>query len=513
MHYPRNSYWHETAAAIKNSPKNDGENIKDKRYDILIIGGGLTGLTAAYLLKDTGYKIGIIEGSTIGYGTTGFTTAKITVQHDIIYDYLIDSFGLDKAKQYLKANEEGIRLIKDIINTNNIDCDFTKQTAYVYAAREDEKESIKKEYEAYKKLEIDGFYTENTKLPIKTFGAIGIKNQGQFNPLKYLYSLLNILLKNSSIEIYEHVRALSIEPHSTDHIVKTEHGDIYAKKVVVASHYPFDNDFGLFFLRLYQEKSYAMAVKTASESFDGMYINVNDPIYSMRYQYSDKEDILILGGGNHRVAVKEDEEDSYKELEDFLKENFKDYVIKAKWSTQDCMTYDKIPYIGNISNNVENIYVATGFNKWGMSSSAASAIIIRNKILDIDDDFSEIFDPSRITPILSTKEFLPTGAVIASGFIKRIIPISDELFDVNRGEGKIVNYNGRKVGVYKDESGDYFCINPVCTHMKCAVSFNGAEKTWDCQCHGSRFDVNGKILEGPAVYPLHKIKIKKTDKL
>jgi len=512
MHYPRNSYWHETAVNIKNLPKNDKNNIKNKKFDVLIIGAGIAGLTTAYLLRNSGYKIGIIEGGTIGYGTTGYTTAKLTIQHDIKYNYLINNFSLEEAKQYLKANKEGLNLIKEIINTNNIDCDFKEQTSYVYTTKEEEINTLKSELEAYKKLSIDGFFTDEINLPIKALGAIGVKNQGQFNPLKYLYSIYNILI-NSSCEIYENVRALNIEPHSKEHVVNTDCGDIYANKIIVTTHYPFDNDFGLYFLRLYQEKSYAMAIKTESKPFDGMYININDPIYSMRYHHSDKEDLLILTGGNHRVAITENEEDSYNDLENFLKENFKNYEVVSKWSTQDCMTYDKIPYVGNISNSVENIYVATGFNKWGMTGSAAAALILRNKILGIEDDFSEIFNPSRITPILSSKDFLSTGINIASGFIKRIIPAPEDMFEIDEGKGKIVNYNGKKVGVYKDETGDYFCINPVCTHLKCALSFNGAEKTWDCQCHGSRFDVNGNILEGPAVYPLHKIKIKKVDKL
>lgn len=506
MEYPRNSYWHDTTE-IKVLPSKDIEN---KKFDVLIIGAGITGLTTAYLLKNSGYKIGIIEGTHMGYGVTGYSSAKITVQHNLIYDYLINNFSLDEAKQYLKANTEGLNLIKEIITTNNINCDFKEQTSYVYTTKQNEIDMLKKEFEAYQKLSIDGFYTNNLNLPFNALGAVAIRNQGQFNPLKYLYSLYNILI-NSSCEIYEKVRALNIEPCNKGHIVKTESGDIYANKVVVSSHYPFDNDFGLFFLRIYQEKSYVMVVKTNSEPFDGMFININDPIYSMRYHFSEKENLLILSGGNHKVGIKESEEDSYNNLEDFLKNHFKSYEIVSKWSTQDCMTYDKTPYVGRYSDNVENIYVATGFNKWGITNSAASALILRNKILDIEDDFSEIFNPSRITPILSTKEFLKAGKDIASGFIKRVIPASDEIFNVKIGEGKIVNYNGRKVGVYRSELGDYFCINPVCTHLKCALSFNNAEKTWDCQCHGSRFDVNGKILEGPAVYPLNKIKIKKVE--
>ncbi|MEL7648483.1 MAG: FAD-dependent oxidoreductase [Sedimentibacter sp.] len=507
MEYPRHSYWHETAGRKTETLPADG--LENKKFDLLIIGGGLTGITTAYLLKDSGLKIGIIEATTIGYGVTGFTTAKITVQHSLIYDYLINAFSLSDAKKYLQANQEGLNLVRQIIRENNIDCDFREQTAYVYAVDESEEKKIKNEFEAYRQLGIDGFYTNEIPLPNSAIGAIGIKNQGQFNPLKYLYSLLDIIVKSGSCEVYENVRALNIEPHSGTHLITTQAGNVTADKVVVASHYPFDDSFGLYFLKLYQDKSYVIAAKTKEAPFDGMYINVNDPIHSMRYQFSDKENVLLLGGGNHRAGEKDNEEESYEELEKFLKENFKDAEIVSKWSTQDCMTYDQIPYIGLYSNSFENLYVATGFKKWGMTTSAASALILRNKILNIMDDYSDIFDPSRITPAQSAKEFMSSVKSIASGFIKRVLPVPDEILEVKEGEGKIVHYDGRRVGVYKDEKGDYFCINPVCAHLKCSVSFNEAEKTWDCQCHGSRYDIKGNILEGPTVKPLDRITIEK----
>jgi len=319
-------------------------------------------------------------------------------------------------------------------------------------------------------------------LPVEVKGALGIRNQAQYNPLKYLYSLYNILQGSKDCEIYEKVRALNIKPHSEGFVVTTDAGDIYAEKVIVASHYPFDNSLGLFFLRIYQDKSYILAAKTKEKPFEGMYININDPIYSMRYQFSQQENLLILAGGNHRLGEKDNEEESYEELEKFLNNNFKDAEIVSKWSTQDCMTYDKIPYIGLYSNSVDNLYVATGFNKWGMAHSAGAALILKNKILNIHDDFSELYNPSRITPMQSSKEFLSSVKSIAGGFIKRIAIVYDDILDVNNGEGKIVNYNGRKVGVYKDDEGDLYCINPVCSHLKCALSFNDAEKTWDCQC-------------------------------
>lgn len=508
MEYPRRSYWHESADN-KIESSNNKANLEEKNYDVLIIGAGLTGLNTAYLLKDSGYKIGVIEGTTVGYGVSGYTTAKITVQHDVFYDYLINSFSLEEAKQYLKANEEGLKLIKRIIEDNNIQCDFREQTAYVYATDETELKQIKEEMEAYKKLGIDGFYTEEVPLPNNPLAAIGIKNQAQFNPLKYLYSLYNILNNSDSCDIYENVRAQNIELHSGHIDIETEAGKIHATKVVVASHYPFDDSLGLYFLRLYQDKSYIIAARTKEEPFEGMFINIEDPIYSMRYQFSDKENLLLLSGANHRSGEKENEDDSYKELETFLNTHFKGAEVVSKWSTQDCMTYDKVPYIGLYSKSIDNLYVATGFKKWGMTHSAAAAIILRNKILKIDDDFSEVFNPARITPTQSAKEFLSSITSISKAFLKRIAPVPDELLQVNIGEGKIINYNGKKVGVYKNENEDYFCINPVCAHLKCSLSFNEAEKTWDCPCHGSRYDIKGNILEGPTVKPLDKISIKK----
>lgn len=509
MEYPRQSYWHYSAERIKLSPP-ETTSLHDKKYDVLIIGAGITGLTTAYLLRNSGLKIGIIEATKVGYGTTGYTTAKITIQHDLIYDYLINSFSFEEAMQYKKANEEGLNLIKKIIEENNIPCDFREQTAYVYAAKENEVNDLKKELDAYEKLKIDGFFTENVTLPNKTYGAIGIRNQGQFNPLKYLYTLYNILL-NSNCEIYENVRALNIIPHDKHIDVETEKGNIHADKVIVASHYPFDNSYGLYFLRLYQEKAYAIAARTTEKPFEGMYINPNDPVHSMRYHFDNDENLLILVGGNHRAGEKFDENDSYSELETFLNKNFNNPEVLCKWSTQDCMTYDKIPFIGRYSDSLENLYVATGFKKWGMTSSAASALILRNKILGIEDDYSAVFNPSRFTPVQSSKEFFSSVKSIAAGFLDRLSIPTDELLNVEYDEGKVVDYNGKKVGVYRDKKGDYFCINPVCAHLKCALSFNEAEKTWECPCHGSRYDMKGNVLEGPTVFPLDRIKISKNE--
>lgn len=498
------SYW-QKSASIKKFPN---ANIDKSKFDLLIIGAGITGLTTAYLLRNSGYHIGIIDGTSIGYGTTGYSTAKLTVQHGARYHSLIDSFGAEEASQYLKANEQGLELVRSIINTNSISCEYRDQDAYIYTVSEDEASTIRKECEAYKKLNIDGFYTENTTLPFEVKAAACIRNQGQFNPIKYMHGLCRVL-EDSCCRIYENVRAINIETHNGCHNVTTDCGTISAGKIVIASHYPFDNDLGMFFLRLYQEKSYVLAAETDEEAFDGMYITLREPVHSLRYHRTPNGNILLLGGGNHPVGVKDDENQSFIELEKFLFRYFPHSKIIGRWSAQDCMTYDKIPYIGRASSKVDNIYTATGFNKWGMTSSSAAAIILRNKILGIEDDFSQIFDTQRITPVQSAGEFMKAGSHIAMGFAKRLYTGSfDSLCDVNTGEGKVLNINGKKVGVYRDQKNEYHCVSPVCTHLKCALSFNEAEKTWDCPCHGSRFDADGRILEGPAVEPLDKIRIR-----
>lgn len=509
MEYPRRSYWHESADN-KIEVKRNSDDLNGKSYDVLIIGGGMAGLNTAYLLKDSGLKICILEATTVGYGTTGYTTAKISIQHDLIYDYLINSFSLEHAKKYLKANEEGFKLYKKIIDENNIACDYKVQDSFVYALTDYEHNEIKKELRAYEKLGINGYYTENTILPISVKGAIAIKHQAQFNPLKYLYALYNILNNSKNCEIYENVRAHDIKPSEGEIIVKTEAGDISARSVIVTSHYPFDDSFGLYFLRLYQEKEYIIAAKTRELPFEGMYKNYAEPTYSLRYQFSDKENLLLIAGGSHRTGEKDDEEESYKELENFLYENFPGAELVSKWSTQDCMTYDKIPFIGLYTSSADNLYVATGFKKWGMTSSAAAAIILSNKILNIEDDFSDAFDPSRITVTQSLKEFFPSVGVILKSFAKRVAPAPDDADEIEPGKGKIISISGRKVGVYMDDKGDYFVVNPVCAHLKCALSFNEAEKSWDCPCHGSRYDIKGNVLEGPTTKPLdrlHNIKI------
>ena len=511
MEHPYSSFWQETTS-FKNTNNNKIEN---KEFDILIIGAGLSGLNTAYLLMNKGYKIGIIDASNIGYGASGYTTAKISVQHNLIYDYLIRNYSFETAKEYYTANSDGIALYKKIISDNKIDCDFEKDDSILFTTDIDKIYDLKNEYDAYVKLNIDSEINQCFNLPFPIAAGLVIKDQYKFHPLKYLYSIADILTKNN-IDIYENVTAIDIISDKKPYEVLTNMGHIYADKIIVTSHYPFDRTLGTFFLKLSADKSYVIACKTNVKKFNGMYLSIDKNVRSIRFQKYNNEDILIVGGCNHKVGATDDEEKCYKELEDYLIKNFSKFEIISKWSTHDCITHDKLPYIGMIDKKHEDIYVATGYNKWGMTTSAVAASIISNSILNKSVSYNDIFSPLRHMSVNfnSAKEFGELSGNTIIGLSKRFLIYSREKLDsLKEGNGTILNNNLTKLGVYLDENDTYHCIKPICTHLGCEVKFNQAEKTWDCRCHGSRFDIYGNVIAGPAAIPLKYCQIKKEELL
>lgn len=504
------SFW-QTTTNLNNT--NAGE-INNKKFDILIIGAGLAGINTAYLLANKGYNIGIIEASNIGYGVSSYSTAKITIQHNLIYDYLIRNFGLSVAKNYFNANQDGLEFYKNIVSNLNIDCDFELDKAVLYTTDSNNIYDLKNEQDAYKQLNIKSSLIDNYLLPFPIKAGLEIFNQYKFNPLKYLYIITKILLKNK-IKIYENIRAIDIKQHKSPYEVLTSNGKIFADKIVVTTHFPFDKSLGRFYWKMSAEKSYVIAAKTNIKKFNGMYINIDKDIRSIRFQKYGDDNILLLCGCNHMVGMKKDEETCYNELEQYLIKYFSKYTVIKKWSTQDCMTHDKLPYIGTIDNHNNNIYVATGFNKWGMTTSALSSIIISNMILNNNEIYYDnIFNPNRHMNlnIDSVLDIGKTGIISFIGLVKRIFLNSHaDINDLDKMTGKIIHSNGIKIGVFLDESNIFHCIKPTCSHLGCELKFNNTEKTWDCQCHGSRYNIYGEILEGPATKPLKYVRINKEE--
>ena len=540
-----NSYWIKSVDG-KDRSKYDSlqENIKT---DICIIGGGLTGLSTAYNLSKYKIKTVLIEKDEICKQTSGNSTAKITSQHGLIYKYLTDSKGIDFARKYYEANENAIKSIKNIIDQEKIDCDFEYQPAYVFTQKIQDVPKIKDEVEAVnnfggnakfveakdipinklqseeyvekgtEKLKISGDNIEKENLdlerdvvkermkgviPIKAIAGIEFEKQAQFNPYKYANSLAKIC-SNSGVKIYEHTKAVDVDTEDDDeyYIVTLENGcKIRAKYIVIATKYPIVNIPGFYFMKMYQSTSYAVAMQTKQRLFEGMYISSEEPTISIRTTKFGDEYLLIVVGFDHKTGAQIDLSNSYRYLEEVAKNLYPEGTIKYHWNTEDCITLDKIPYIGKFSKMWENAYVGAGFNKWGITTSQIAAEIITDQILGEENEYEDIFKATRVEPIKNIKEV--TNMVkesVNSLFVKKLEVPQEEANQIQNGEGKIVEINGQKIGIYKDEKGEIYKVNPVCKHLGCELSWNNLEKTWDCPCHGSRYDYKGNLIYGPSV--------------
>ncbi len=486
------SYWIDTTKT-KEFSKLD----RDLNTEVCIIGGGITGLTTAYYLSKENVKTVVLEKERICMQTTGNSTAKITSQHGLFYNYLIEAQGKEKAKQYFDANEQAIKNIENIIKEENIDCDFEKQSAYVFARKAEEVNKIRDEIEAVKELGGEAEFVDNLELPFKTFGAIEFKNQAQFNPCKYAQGLAN----NMKATIYESTKVVDVKEKGGYYEVITEDGKIVtAKIIVIATHYPIINAPGYYFLKMYQSMSYAIAVETNEKLFDGMYISSDTPNLSLRTaKYGDKR-LLIVVGLDHKTGESKNLSGNYEALERIAKEFYSDSKVIYKWCTEDCISLDKIPYIGEFSVLMPNVYLATGYNKWGITNSNVAANIIMDKILGKKNQYEEVFTSTRLKPIKNYQEMGNMLKQVGKSLIVEKLEIPEErLKDIKKGEGGIIEIEGKKVGVYKAEDGKIFKINPVCSHLGCELSWNNLEKTWDCPCHGSRFTYDGKSIYAPSI--------------
>ncbi|MDR7857221.1 FAD-dependent oxidoreductase [Tissierella sp.] len=474
---------------------------EDINVDIAIIGGGLSGIQCAYQLEKEGLSIAVLESNQVGHGTTGHTTAKITSQHDLIYSKIQNQMGAELSQQYAIANETAIKEIKKIAEENNIDCDYISQSAFVYAQEEEYLQKIHHEVKAASSLGISASYVEEIPFPISIKGAIRFDNQAQFHPLKYLSSLAKVI-HEKGVLIFERTRAVDIE-EDNGYIITTDQGKkVTAEKAIIASHYPFYNKHGMYFARIYPERSYIVGIKAKEKYPGGMYINTEEPTRSLRHQSTSDGELILVVGESHKTGQGEDTNRHYKALIDYAKDIFTVEDIPYRWSTQDCMTLDGLPYIGHFTSNTPNLYVATGFQKWGMTNSTVSSMILRDLIIKGESPWQDVYNPSRKTIAASAKDFVVENADVAKHLLKGKLSPLDENVHIQNGEGNIMEIDGERVGVYRDEESKLHIVNTTCTHMGCELNWNSAEKSWDCPCHGSRFSYEGKVIEGPAVKPL-----------
>lgn len=490
---------------IKSFPKLED----DIEVDIAIIGGGITGISCGLSLAEEGFSVAIIERSKIFHSTTGNTTAKITIQHDLLYNNLINKFGLDKALQYADINTKAIKKIQGNIKDYEIECNFEFLPAYIYTKEDKYINKIEQEYEAAKKLNIDAFLVDELNLPFKTKKAIGFKNQAQFHITKYLDKLIENFTHNDDNYIFENTRVTNIKEDNNFCHTFTENGrKIKSRQVLVATHYPIHSKLNFYFTRLKPSTSYLIAVKHQVPLEKGIYKNAEDPVRSLRNQVFNDENLLLISGEKHETGHFDTlGETHYKNLYDFGKKYFKANKLMYKWMTQDFYSLDKVPYIGKINKNAKNVYVATGFNKWGMTSSVVASIILKDLITYGKSDYQELFNPSRGC-VLTSGEFIKYNLTSAKRFVLDRLKSAPKISDLKKEEGKIIKIRNKKYGAYKDSNGELFVVNIICPHLGCLLDFNQAEKTYDCPCHGSRFTYKGEYIDGPANVNLKRIDVK-----
>ena len=495
------------------NPTNYPALTNDETADVCIVGGGIVAAVTAYLLAKNNVSVIVLEKDRICMGVTANSTAKLTSQHGLFYKYLENEYGLEFAKKYLESNEEGIKLAEKIINDENIDCNFEKKDAYVFAPNESELNKIKDEVETVNKIGFNAEFVQNVNIPVeKVLGAIKFPNQAQFNSRKYTVELFDRSVK-LGVKIFENSKVEKIEHNLDSYSVNANGFNVLAKKVLIASHYPIKNFPGMYFSKMYQDKSYAIAVDTKTDNnndkiIDGMFIQSCTPAISFRTAKYNEKELLVVAGAGHKTGESQGNiEDSFNNLENYIKKYYPNAEVKFKWSTEDCVTLDKIPYIGRFSNLLPNIYVATGFKKWGMSTSHVAGKLISDLILGNKNEYVEIYKATRLNPIKNIKEFGNMLKESSYSLVINKVKNNDSNFsDIEIGNGGIVEVNGEKVGVYKREDGKVFAVKPYCKHLGCLVSWNNLEKTWDCPCHGSRYDYMGNIITEPTVKDLDVFK-------
>lgn len=477
---------------------------EDIKVDVGIVGAGITGVTLAYLLSKEGLSVALLDADRILQGTTGHTTAKITAQHDLIYDELIQHFGVEQARTYYRANQEALEFIERIVREHKIDCQFSAEDAYIYGISEENKRKIELEAKAYETLNIPGKGLDTIPLDLSIKKAIVMQKQAQFNPLSYLDYLVKEM-ENKDVHIYEHTVATDVEEGTNPRIVTKNGAKVTCGSIVSTSHFPFYDGKGFFFSRMYAERSYIVAAKT-NQTLDGMFLSADDPKRSLRTTTFKDQSYVLIGGESHKTGQGKPSKQHFDALLDFGRRHFDLTGVLYQWGAQDLITLDKVPYIGHLTSHHSNLFVATGYRKWGMTTGTAAALLLKDMIQEKNNPYEDLFTPTRFYADPSIKHFVTQNANVAAQFLSGKLNLqARSVEDLRPGEGATVIHKAQKAGAYKDEDGHTHVVDTTCTHLGCEVEWNQEERSWDCPCHGSRFSYDGTVLEGPADQPLKRI--------
>ena len=497
-----NSLWMDSSNAAACDPLPG-----DLRSDVVVIGAGITGLTTAYLLASSGVRVVVVEAATVCSGATGFTTGKVTSQHGLIYASLVERHGVERATVYAQAQQAAIGRIASIVATDAIDCDIARTKAFVYT------ETVEREDELAEELAAAiacGLAADDARgdigLPWEVAGAISCDDQLLFHPRRYCLGLVDQIVRRGGV-VVERTRASGVDDSDGECVVSTERGVIRADAVVVATQTPFV-DRGGFFARTKPVRSYVLAARWQDPP-DGMYISVDTPTRSIRPHADADGSVLIVGGGGHPSGRDDNTDTHYDDLQRFATERFGMPRAEWQWSAQDFVAADGLPFIGPITAGSPRTFVATGYAKWGMTNGTVAAMVISDAILGRANPWAETFDSTRIDASRSIGTVLSQGAHTIKSIIgDRIAAVTaPNIGELGPNEGAVVSVDGHRVAAFCDDDGTITAVSATCTHLGCIVHFNTAERTWDCPCHGSRFALDGHVINGPATTNLTTVHV------
>jgi glycine/D-amino acid oxidase-like deaminating enzyme/nitrite reductase/ring-hydroxylating ferredoxin subunit len=466
----------------------------ERAFDVLVLGGGITGLTTALLLKQQGAKVAVIEAGRVGSGATGNSTAKVTALQGTMLSTITRTRGADIAAAYAEHSLVAVEMVANLVAELGIDCDLQRRTAYTVAQHDRELSAVEQETDAARAAGLPVHATRETDLPIDVEGAVRLDRQLELHPLSYARGLAAAIDSDGS-RVFEQTRALSVEEGRPVRVMTT-HGELSGERVVVATHYPIW-DRGLYFARLEAMRSYCIAARVRGEPSRSMSITAGSPTWSFR----SAGDLMIVCGQGHPAGARNTGPDRFTALEDYARRHWDVIEITHRWSAQDAVPYDRTPMIGTYTPVTSRMFVATGFSKWGLSSGTMSAMLLAAQIAG-EKVPTEVFNPHRLSlrtlPTLARMNMKVAVDIVGD----RLLPGQGSAQQTAPGQARVVRSGTERTGVYRDEDGELHAVSLRCTHLGCLVRFNAAERSWDCPCHGSRFDVDGAVLEGPAVHPL-----------
>jgi glycine/D-amino acid oxidase-like deaminating enzyme/nitrite reductase/ring-hydroxylating ferredoxin subunit len=477
----------------------------DARVDVAILGGGIAGITAAVLLKEAGLTVAVLEARRIVEGVTGHTTAKVTSLHTLLYRDLLHQHGEDTARAYGEANQAAVERVARFVEERRIDCDFARADAFTYAEAQEDVARVEEEAALTARLGLPADLTTDVGLPFPVRAAVRFRDQARFHPRKYLLALASSIPGGGS-DVFEQTTATDVQDGDPS-TVTTDKGVVRASHVIVATHQPFLLR-GFYFARMTLKRSHVLALRLDGPVPRGLYISAeaSGNFRSMRPHVGDDGELLILGGEPHKPGQEDDTAERVRRLEAWARERFPVRSVEYRWATQDNVTPDRIPYVGRLVPGARRLWVATGFGGWGMTNATVAGMLLSDLVRERENPWAKFYDPGRGF-FTSTVSGLAKDAVVGvkdllGGFGGETAKTIDGLAP---GEGRIVEHFGEKVAASRDHAGAVHAVSAVCTHLQCLVRWNSAEESWDCPCHGSRFDPRGRVLQGPAISDLPRV--------